>query len=137
MRVLEDLQKDGIVVYHGLQNDLTPFYQRCSCFLYPSYYPEGMSNVLLEAAASGRPVIACDRSGCRETVDDGKSGYVVSPNDSEDTIKAVEKFLKLTREEQHKMGLAGRKKMEDEFDRKMVVSEYLKMLKDEKVHDQL
>ena len=90
-----------------------------------------MSNVLLEAAACGRPVIACDRSGCRETVDDGISGYVVPINDSESTIRAVESFLSLTTEERCKMGLAGRRKMEEEFDRKKVVSEYLKMLKDE------
>ncbi len=137
LRVLEELQKDGIVTYHGLQNDLTPFYQKCSCFLYPSYYPEGMSNVLLEAAASGRPVIACDRSGCRETVNNGVSGYVVPPNDSEGMIQTVESFLSLTIEERCQMGLAGRKKMEDEFDRKRVVSEYLKMLEDEELHDQL
>ena len=131
LKTLEELQENGIVVYHGLQNDLMPFYQKCSCFLYPSYYPEGMSNVLLEAAACGRPVIACDRSGCRETVDDGVSGYVVPINDSESTIRAVESFLSLTTEERCKMGLAGRRKMEEEFDRKKVVSEYLKMLKDE------
>ena len=109
---------------------MTPFYQKCSCFLYPSYYPEGMSNVLLEAAACGRPVIAADRSGCRETVDNNLTGYIVKVNDTQSVIQAVEKFLKLSPEQRKKMGLAGRKKVERQFDRKIVVEKYLEVLYD-------
>ena len=125
LKVLQDAHDQGIVLYHGLQKDMNPFYQRCSCFLYPSYYPEGMSNVLLEAAASGRPVIAADRSGCRETVDDGVTGYIVPVQDEQATIEAVEKFLQLSREERRQMGLAGRRKMEQEFDRAKVIDAYM------------
>lgn len=121
LKILKDAQEQNIIVYHGLQKDVTPFFERCSCFLYPSYYPEGMSNVLLEAAASGRPVIAADRSGCRETVDDGVSGYIVPVNDEEAVLNAVEKFLSLSWEERRAMGLAGRAKVEQEFDREIVV----------------
>lgn len=128
LRILREAEQEGVIVYHGLQNNMTPFYERCSCFLYPSYYPEGMSNVLLEAAASGRPVIAADRSGCRETVDDGVSGYIVPVNDEEATLQAVEKFLNLTWEERKAMGLAGRAKVEREFDRELVVQMYLDQL---------
>ena len=116
----EILQNEKSVRYHGLQSDMTPFYKTCSCFLYPSYYPEGMSNVLLEAAASGRPVVAADRAGCRETVEDGKTGYLVPVNDEVAVLNAVEMFLKLSAEERKLMGLRGRAKVEREFDRKMV-----------------
>jgi len=140
-RYLEMLQKahdDGIIVYHGQQKNLNPFYERCSCFLYPSYYPEGMSNVLLEAAASGRPVITADRAGCRETVDDGVSGYIVPVNDEEAVLQAVEKFLNLSWEERKTMGLAGRAKVEREFDREIVVQKYVEeighLMKKDAVH---
>lgn len=129
LEILEEYQKNGFVEYHGLQKDINPFYEKCSCFLYPSYYPEGMSNVLLEAAACARPVIAADRAGCRETVDDKVSGYVVPVNDTAATIKAVESFLSLTREEREEMGRNGRSKMEREFDRKLVVEQYLNEIK--------
>ena len=128
LSILQNLSNQGVIQYHGLQKDLTPFYQRCSCFLYPSYYPEGMSNVLLEAAACGRPLIAADRSGCRETVDDGISGYVVPVNNGKAVIDAVKRFLALTESERKQMGIAGRKKMEKEYDRNLVVDTYLRVL---------
>lgn len=118
------LENEKCIVYHGEQKDMTPFYKECSCFLYPSYYPEGMSNVLLEAAASGRPVIAADRAGCRETLDDEITGFLVPVNDEEAVIKAVEKILKMSNEECEIMGQCGRKKMQKEFDRKYVVQAY-------------
>jgi galacturonosyltransferase len=128
LRIMQEAHADGIPVYHGLQKDMNPFYEQCSCFLYPSYYPEGMSNVLLEAAASGRPVVAADRGGCRETVEDGVTGYLVPVNDEEAVLQAVEKFLSLTWEERRQMGLAGRAKVEREFDRQLVVEKYLEEL---------
>lgn len=118
----------GIIRYHGQQKYMRPFYEQCSCFLYPSYYPEGMSNVLLEAAATGRPAIAADRSGCRETVTDGVTGYIVPVNDEAATIAAVEKFLLLTWQQCRDMGLAARAKVEKEFDRAIVVEKYMEQI---------
>ena len=128
LKILQEAQEQGIVIYHGLQKDVTPFYERCSCLLYPSYYPEGMSNVLLEAAACGRPAIAADRAGCRETVDDGVSGYIVPVKDEQAVLQAVEKFLNLTWQQRREMGLAARAKVEREFDREIVVQMYMKVL---------
>ena len=126
--VLKTAQENGEIVYHGLQSNVTPFYEKCACFLYPSYYPEGMSNVLLEAAACGRPVIAADRAGCRETLTDGVSGFLVPINDEAAVLKATEQFLALPYEKRKEMGLAGRAKMEREFDRELVIEEYLKQV---------
>lgn len=128
LEVLQAEQAAGNITYHGMQPDLNPFYERCSCFLYPSYYPEGMSNVLLEAAACGRPAVAVDRSGCRETVDDGVTGYIVPPRDTDAVLKAVEHFLSLSWEQRRDMGLAARAKVEREFDRQIVVEAYIKEL---------
>lgn len=126
--VLREAGKSGYIRYHGQQKNMTPFLQMAHCLVHPSYYPEGMSNVLLEAAASARPIIATDRSGCRETVDDGVSGYVVPVKDEEALIAALERFMQLSWEERRAMGQAGRAKMEREFDRQIVVDLVMKEL---------
>lgn len=82
--------------------------------------------MLLESAACGRPIIATDRSGCREIIDDGVNGYICKQQDSTDLIEQIEKFLALTWEQRRDMGLAGRAKVEREFDRQIVVNAYLK-----------
>ena len=123
-KTLDDAQKRGIIEYHGQQKDMIPFLKQAACIVHPSYYPEGMSNVLLEAAASARPVIATDRSGCRETVDDGVSGYIVPIKQTQPIIDALEKFLSLSYEQRRDMGLSGREKMAREFDRQIIVEAY-------------
>lgn len=124
---LEKLTKQGIICYHGMQQDVRPFVERCQCLIHPSFH-EGMSNVCMEAAAAGRAVIASDISGCREIVEDGKTGYLVEPNNTEDLVRAVERFLNLRYNEKMQMGEAGREKMKKEFDRKHVVSTYIKAI---------
>ena len=122
---LEALEQQGIVIYHGLVSDMTQIYKITACTVHPTYYPEGLSNVLLESSASGRPIITTNRSGCREVVDDGVNGFVVREKDSADLIEKIEKFLALPVEDRKKMGLAGRAKVEREFDRQIVVRKYL------------
>ena len=127
LRILEKAETDGYIKYHGEQKDMVPFFTMAHCVVHPSYYPEGMSNVLLEAAASARPIVATDRSGCRETVDHGRSGFVVPVKDEAALIDALDQFMQMTWDERCAMGLAGRKKMENKFDRQIVV----KMVVDE------
>lgn len=125
---LKELQKNNIVFYHGLQKDVVPYLKQSVCLIHPSYYPEGMSNVLLEASASGRPVITTNRSGCREIVEDGKTGYIVPIKDSQATIKAVEIFINLPYKAKVEMGKAARNKVEKEFDRNIVITNYLNQI---------
>lgn len=122
---INELVDAGVVIYHGKQKDVRPFITEAHCLIHPSFYPEGMSNVILESAAAGRPVITTRRPGCQEAVDDGISGFLITPQDTEDLIKATERFVALSHEAKKEMGIAGRKKMEREFDRNIVVKEYL------------
>lgn len=122
---LNELQEKGVIIYHGMVKDMTEIYKQIACTIHPTYYPEGLSNVLLESSASARPIITTNRAGCREVIDDGVNGYICKQNDSADLIKQVEKFLALTWEERKNMGLAGRKKVEKEFDRQIVIDKYL------------
>ena len=122
---LTDLNNKGIVIYHGLQNDVRPFIKNAHCLIHPSFYTEGMSNVLLESCATGRPVITTNRAGCREIVDNGITGFLVEPQNSQDLIEKLLKFIALPWEQKRDMGLAARKKVEQEFDRNIVVRAYL------------
>lgn len=122
---LKVLQEKGIIEYHGMQEDVRVFLKRAHCLVHPSFYPEGMSNVCLEAAACGRAVITTLRYGCKETVEDGITGYLVEEQNTEQLIDRMETFIKLPYEEKVKMGCSARAKMKREFDRNHVVDVYI------------
>lgn len=122
---VEECVKNDVVKYEGFQSDVRKYIVESNCIILPSYC-EGMANVLLEAASTGRPIIASNIPGCKETIDDGENGYIVEVKSVDDLVEKIEKFLNLSYEQQREMGLKGRKKMEKEFDRNIVVSAYLK-----------
>ena len=122
---LQKLTESGVIKYHGMVRDIKDFMQNVHCTIHPTYYPEGLSNVLLESSASGRPIITTNRSGCREVIDDGVNGFIVNQQDSKDLIEKIERFLALSWDERRNMGLAGRAKVEKEFDRQIVVEKYI------------
>lgn len=128
---LKEYEKKGIIKYHGMQDDIIHFLKKSHCTIHPTYYPEGMSNVLLESAASGRPIITTNRSGCKEIVDNNVNGFLIKEKDSENLIKITEKFINLPNKEKRQMGLKGRKKIEREFDRNIVINEYISKIREE------
>lgn len=132
--ILRQKSEAGTIIYHGPVGDMLPVYEMSCCTIHPTYYPEGMSNVLLESCASARPIITTDRPGCREIVDDGMNGFVCRQRDSKDLIEKIEHFLALSQAERIKMGMVSREKVEREFDRNIVVEKYLRELsKDRRV----
>lgn len=120
------LHNNGTIIYDGVTTDVRPYIQNVHCTVHASYYPEGMSNVLLESCASGRAIITTIRPGCGEIVVDGVNGFVTRPHDVEDLCLQVRKFLALNQKEREAMGRAAREKVEKEFDRQIVVDKYLK-----------
>ena len=122
--LLNEMIEDGVINYLGTTSDVRPFLKEVHCTIMPSYH-EGMSNVNLESAANGRPVITTDVPGCRETVDDGVTGFYCEAKSAESLMAAVERFIALPWDEKKKMGENGRKKVEKEFDRQIVVKAYL------------
>jgi len=115
---------DGYVRYHGRQEDVHSFYKNTHCVVLPSYH-EGMANVLLEGASTGRPVIASNIPGCRETFDEGKTGFGCKVKSDDSLADAMRKFIELSYEEKASMGIAGREKVKKEFDRSIIVNAYL------------
>lgn len=122
---LEELGQRGIVRYRGSQVDVRPWIARSHCIIHPSTYGEGMSNVLLENASSGRPIITTDNPGCRETVVDCESGFIYPGGNVSALIAAVDDFLALPNITRGEMGLRGRLHVEENFSRNVVVKSYL------------
>ena len=127
---VNNLVQDGISIYHGFQENPIPYYAASDCIVLPSYH-EGMSNVLLEAAAIGRPLITSDIPGCREAVDPGVSGILIKVKNTDSLRDGMETFLDKTLDERILMGKAGRQKMEREFDKAQVVIETIQALSGE------
>lgn len=127
---LREMQDRGIIKYHGMQSDVREFHKFSHCTIHPTYYPEGMSNVLLETAACGRPIITTNRSGCREIIDNGLNGYIVEQQNSKDLIEKIESFLNLNYEDKEKMGISGRVKVEKEFNREIIVDSYVEKIEE-------
>lgn len=128
--VIKEFERQGIVCFEGARADVRPYLERCCCVIHPTYYPEGMSNVLLEAAASGRPVITTARSGCREIVEDGVTGLFAEEQNSARFIHQTEVFLGMATADKRAMGLRARDKMEREFDRRIVINMYLEQVRE-------
>lgn len=124
---VESLVHEGIAVFHGFQENPVPYYTAADCIVLPSYH-EGMSNVLLEAAAIGRPLITSNIPGCREAVNPGVSGILVKVKDTDSLQDAMETFLEKTYIDRALMGEAGRRRIEQIFDKRQVVKETINAL---------
>ncbi|MFV8063354.1 glycosyltransferase family 4 protein [Streptococcus pluranimalium] len=123
---LKELEANGVIKFHGMIKDIAGALEKTNCLLHPSYYPEGLSNVLLEASATGRPIITTNRPGCREVIDDRNNGFLVNQKDSQDLIEKVETFVNLSPSERATLGHNARLKVEKEFDRQIIVEQYMK-----------
>ena len=111
----------------GFHKDIRPFLADASAVILPSYH-EGMANVLLEGASSGRAVLASRIPGCRETFDEGVTGFGFEVKNADSVKCAVDKFLSLSGEQKCEMGKKGREKMQRQFDRKIVIRKYFDVI---------
>ncbi len=119
---------EGSVRYLGESDDVCSEIAMADCIVLPSFYREGVPHSLLESAAVGRPLITTDTDGCRDAVEDGKNGFLCKPRDAQDLAEKMERMLLLTEEERHAMALYGRKKMERQFDEKIVIQKYMEVI---------
>lgn len=111
----------------GFHKDVRPYLKDAHAVILPSYH-EGMANVLLEGASSGRPIIASRIPGCEETFDEGVTGFGFQVKDVDSIKSAVDKFLALSHEQKCEMGKKGRAKMENQFNRNIVIEKYFNII---------
>ena len=119
--------KNKKIMYLGKSDDVRKEIKEVDCIVHPSYH-EGMSNVLLEGAAMGKPLIASDIPGCKEIVEDGYNGYLFKVKSVESLEEKLVQFINLDDSTRKLMGENSRNKVVKEFDRKMVVDEYMRAI---------
>ena len=120
-------EAEGWLHYHGYQNDVRPFIRNSHCFVLPSWH-EGMANTNLECAAMGRPLITSRIHGCMEAVIEGESGFLCEPQNTDSLYEAMVRFCEMPQNKREAMGRAGRRHMEEVFDKGKVVAETLERI---------
>lgn len=115
---------DGLVTYLGKTDDVRPHITQADCVVLPSYR-EGVPRSLLEAAALARPIIATDVAGCRDAVEHGRNGFLCAAKNAADLADVMARMIALDASERAAMGAAGRRKVETDFDEKIVIKKYL------------
>jgi len=121
--IVADLERKNIVRHGGVLLDMKPAISAANAVIHASYY-EGMTNVVLEHGAMGRPSIGSNIPGVADGIDDGVTGYLFEVKNVDSLVSAVEKFINLPYEKKVEMGKQARRKMEQEFDRNIVTNIY-------------
>lgn len=126
---LEALCDGEYIQWLGKRNDVRRLLEQCHVFAFPSYYKEGLPKSCIEATAVGRPVITCDSVGCRDTVVDGTTGYVIPIKDS---VALAEKLRILLDDAALRadMGRNARKYAEENFSVEDVVQAHMEIYRD-------
>ena len=120
---------DGVYIqWLGRRNDVHELLEQSHIFAFPSYYKEGLPKSCIEATAVGRPVITCDSTGCRDTVIDGKTGFLVPVKDSMVLAEKLKVLFDDTSLRQE-MGRNARSFAEEVFSLKDVIDAHLKIYK--------
>ncbi len=121
--LIKELEKDGILKYYGHIDNVDEVMEKSHVIVHPSYH-EGMSNVILEAAACGRPILASNISGCKEGVAENESGFLFEPESVDSLKKEIEHILTLSENERSVMGKKSREHVEKTFDRNIIIDKY-------------
>jgi len=112
---LKTYQDQGIIVYHGHQNNIATLIAKNDVFVLPTYYREGVPRSILEALSVGMPVITTDTPGCKETIDNGTNGILIPSQDLNALVNAMEFFIEKP-EKIGPMGQKSRRLAEKKFD---------------------
>ena len=117
-------EKEGLINYRGFARDVRPHLQAADCFVFPSFYNEGVPRCLMEAASMELPIITSYNRGCKEVVVNNLNGYLCNLNDPFDVADKMEKMINLDPAERSKMGKNGRSLVIQKFDISKVIKEY-------------
>ena len=115
---------DGAVQYVGHREDLHVLLAASDVVVHPTYYPEGIPRILIEAAAMGKPVVTTRIPGALEIAHDGVNGAIVSPRNPGELAAAVERLLS-DAGVRSRYGAAGRRMAEMEFSDRDVAGAYV------------
>ena len=128
--VIKQYEREEIIKHLGISSDPRKEIETVHCLINPSWH-EGMSNVLLEAGAMKRFLIATDIPGCKEIVLNNKSGFTFEKKNINELTKCIEKFIELTGEEYRNYIENSYNHIKSNFDRNKVIESYLNVIAEE------
>lgn len=126
---LREWTEQGVAEWWGHRDDMPEIFRRVTMVVLPTWYPEGVPKVLIEAAASGKPLITTDRPGCRDIVRDGVNGMLIPSHDTDSLIKAIEYLLDHP-DIARRYGDTGREIVQTGFSEEIVKSQTLDLYKE-------
>ena len=128
--IIENMESKsaGVVELLGHINMVEKLKEPGLVIVLPSYYSEGLNHSLMEGCAAGKPIITTDWPGCRETVIDGRNGYLVPARCPDALAEAMLRFMKLSDDEKRTMSQESRRLAEERFDIRGVFDVYDRIL---------
>lgn len=121
---IEQWREEATVEFMGYRRDIRTLLALADVIVHPTYYPEGIPRVLIEAAAMGKPIVSTSIPGVEKIVADGVNGIVVPPRDASATAEAIATLL-TSPDLRTEYGSAGRRRVEEQYDSRMVVEHHL------------
>jgi glycosyltransferase involved in cell wall biosynthesis len=121
---IEAWEQEGLVKFLGSFDDMVPVYAQADCVVLPSYYREGVPRSLLEAASMGKPIITTDSVGCKDTVENGVTGWLVKPRDAQALAEAMARVLHMPADQAAQVSRQARQRIVAEFDEQIVLDAY-------------
>lgn len=125
---IKAMHDSGIINYLGTTDDIRPFMEEADVFVLPSYYNEGLPRTIQEAMAMQKPIITTDHPGCRDTVEEGRNGFLIPVRDSDALMKSMEYFVQNPQEIQ-RMGNESHLMAIDKFDVHKINEQLLNFMK--------
>ncbi|HXG91030.1 MAG TPA: glycosyltransferase family 4 protein [Blastocatellia bacterium] len=125
-KIIDQWKEQGDVVLLGHSDDMRALLQNVDVVALPSYYGEGVPRILIEAAASGLPLVATDMAGCREIVRHGVNGFLVKPKDARELAGAIRELL-VNDARRAEMGRVSRRLACEGFSEEQVINETLRV----------
>ncbi len=124
---VESWVAEGVITYLPATSDVRPMIAAADFVVLPSYR-EGLSRILLEASAMGRPIVTTDVPGCCDVVRDGESGFLCRPRDAASLAEAMARAAAVSDADWQRMAAAARARVIAEFSQDRVTALYLKAL---------
>lgn len=127
--ILREWEEEGVIEWWGWQSDMVAVFAQTHIVVLPTQYGEGVPTILIEGAASGKPLIAADVPGCRSIVQNGVNGILLSKNDPNSLADALERLI-LSPELRKEMGKKSRELFLSKFTHKHVNLATVQVYKD-------
>jgi glycosyltransferase involved in cell wall biosynthesis len=128
LKTIDEWVHSGLVEYLGTSEDVRGFIHNADCVVLPSYR-EGTPRTLLEAASSGRPIVATDVPGCHQVVVHDYNGLLCKVQSAADLADKMLAMTAMDEASLRKMGENGRRKMEEEFNESKVIEKYVQTIR--------